>query len=163
MMTPTKTAVTKYDYTKVSAMLPKTATTHFYLVVMCFNARLHWVYQYIFHSVFPQGTISWILQAKRGGWRLKSGIHQPIIKSSDSLLTELISVLRVAWGGGSLGQLSPFRCFPNFFHYNQNTGYLSDITAIFDRCHRSWAVETPDKYECDWKYVPLLLLNQYFP
>ena len=27
------------------------------------------------------------------------------------------------------------------------------MTFIFDRCHRSWAAETPAKYERDLKYV----------
>ena len=39
------------------------------------------------------------------------------------------------------------------FENNENTGYPCDVTFIFDRCHRSWAAETPDKYECDWKYL----------
>ena len=41
--------------------------------------------------------------------------------------------------------------FSHFFHINQNNGYLHDITFIFDRCHCSWAAETPDKYEFDQK------------
>ena len=24
---------------------------------------------------------------------------------------------------------------------------------MFDRCHRSWAAETPDKYQRDWMYL----------
>ena len=34
----------------------------------------------------------------------------------------------------------------------QNTGYLYDVTFVFDGCHHSWAAETPDRYQCDWKY-----------
>ena len=54
------------------------------------------------------------------------------------------------------------------FQNNENTGYLYDITFIFDRCHRSWAhrswaAETPDKYERDWKDITYTLLNQSFP
>ena len=30
---------------------------------------------------------------------------------------------------------------------------MYDVTFIFDRCHRNWAAETPDKYERDWKYL----------
>ena len=41
----------------------------------------------------------------------------------------------------------------SFFHSNQNNGYLYDIAFIFGRCHHSWAAETPDKYERDWKYL----------
>ena len=33
------------------------------------------------------------------------------------------------------------------------TGYLYSITFIFDRCHRSRAVEKPDEYEYDVKYL----------
>ena len=36
-----------------------------------------------------------------------------------------------------------FPIFPN----DQNSGYLYDIKFIFGRCRRSWAAETPDKYE----------------
>ena len=32
---------------------------------------------------------------------------------------------------------------------NENIGYLWNTPFIFDRCHHSWAAETPDKYECD--------------
>ena len=39
------------------------------------------------------------------------------------------------------------------FQNDQNTGYRYRITLIFDRCHHSWAAETPDKYERDWKYL----------
>ena len=38
--------------------------------------------------------------------------------------------------------------------------YLLDylnITFIFDRCHRSWAVVTPVKYECDIQQVTSVL------
>ena len=30
---------------------------------------------------------------------------------------------------------------------------MYNITLIFDRCHRRWAAETPDKYEHDWKHT----------
>ena len=53
---------------------------------------------------------------------------------------------------GLLNQYSLFRYFP-IFQTDQNTGYLHDITPIFGRCHRSWAAETPDKYERGWKYL----------
>ena len=36
---------------------------------------------------------------------------------------------------------------------SENTGYRFDIILIFDRCHCSWAAETPDEYESDWKYL----------
>ena len=30
-------------------------------------------------------------------------------------------------------------------------------------CHRSWAAETPDKYECDWKYLSYTFAKSKFP
>ena len=30
---------------------------------------------------------------------------------------------------------------------------MYEITFIFDGGHRSWAAETPYKYERDWKYL----------
>ena len=39
-----------------------------------------------------------------------------------------------------------FFIFP-IYQNNENTGYLYDITFIYDRCHHVWAAETPDKYE----------------
>ena len=43
--------------------------------------------------------------------------------------------------------------FPYFpiFHHCQNTGYLLNITFIFDRCCHCSAVMTPVKYESDSK------------
>ena len=51
----------------------------------------------------------------------------------------------------------------SIFHNNQNNDYLYDMTFIFDRCLRSWAVETPDKYERDWKYVTYIFAKSKFP
>ena len=34
---------------------------------------------------------------------------------------------------------------------------------MFDRCHHSWAVETPDKYEHDWKYLTYPFAKSKFP
>ena len=34
---------------------------------------------------------------------------------------------------------------------------------MFDRCHRSWAVVTPDKYERDWKYLTYTFAQSKFP
>ena len=49
------------------------------------------------------------------------------------------------------GLLSQFSVIFPIFQNNEYTGYLYDIMFIFDRCHRSSAAETPDKYECNWK------------
>ena len=38
-----------------------------------------------------------------------------------------------------------------------------DSMFIFDRGLRTWATETPDKYERDWKYQHILLPNENFP
>ena len=43
-------------------------------------------------------------------------------------------------GPGVRSQFSPFRYFPNFQN-NQTTGYLNNITLIFDRCH-TWQIIT---------------------
>ena len=40
---------------------------------------------------------------------------------------------------------------------------MYDINFIFGRCHRSWAAETPGKYEHDWKYLPYTFAKSNFP
>ena len=45
----------------------------------------------------------------------------------------------------------------------KNSGYLYDIKLIFGRCHRSWAAETPGKYEHDWKYLTYIFAKSKFP
>ena len=64
-------------------------------------------------------------------------------------------------GVGRYSQLSQFRYFP-IFHNNQNNGYLYDITFISDRCHRTWAAETPDKYKRDRKYLTYTFAKSKF-
>ena len=66
------------------------------------------------------------------------------------------------WGGGYWTYFIRSVIFP-FFQDDQNTGYLYDVTFIFDRCHRSWAAETPDKYERYWKYISYTLGKSKFP
>ena len=44
---------------------------------------------------------------------------------------------------------------PLFSQFFRMIKTLHDIKFIFDRCHHSWAVETPAKYEHDWKYMYL--------
>ena len=57
----------------------------------------------------------------------------------------------------------PSVTFPIFYN-DQNKGYLYDITFISDRCHRCWAVETPDRYDCDQKYLGnLYFVKSKFP
>ena len=51
-----------------------------------------------------------------------------------------------------ISQFSPFRNFHNYLKLS-NSGYLYDTPFIFDRCHRSWAAVTPDKYKRDSKYL----------
>ena len=65
-------------------------------------------------------------------------------------------------GWGLLSQFSPFRYFP-IFPNDQNSGYLYDIKFIFGRCHRSWAAETPGKYEHDWTYLTYTFAKSKFP
>ena len=52
-----------------------------------------------------------------------------------------------------------FPIFPN----DKNNGYLYDIKFIFGRCHRSWAAETPGKYEHDWNYLTYTFAKSKFP
>ena len=52
--------------------------------------------------------------------------------------------------------------FPTFQN-DQNNGYLYDTTFMFDRCHRSWAAETPGKYERGWKYLAYTFAKSKFP
>ena len=66
-------------------------------------------------------------------------------------------------GVGLPSQFSPFRYFPIFFPNDQNSGYLYDIEFIFGRCRRSWAAETPGKYEHDWKYLTYTFAKSKFP
>ena len=49
-------------------------------------------------------------------------------------------------GWGLLSQFFPFCYFPHFSLLSKQT---KNITFIFGRCHRSSAVVTPVKYECD--------------
>ena len=67
-----------------------------------------------------------------------------------------------SWGGGYKADFLRSVIFP-IFHNNQNNGYLYDITFLFDRCHRSWAAETPDKYEHGWKYLTYTFAKSKFP
>ena len=53
-----------------------------------------------------------------------------------------------------VGVTKPMYCVPLIFlifHLRQNTGYLLNITFIFDVCHRSSAAVTHVKYESDEK------------
>ena len=68
----------------------------------------------------------------------------------------------VVQGWGLLSQFSSFRYFP-FFPNDQNSGYLYDIKFIFGRCHRSWAAETPGKYEHDWNYMTYTFAKSKIP
>ena len=55
--------------------------------------------------------------------------------------------------------------FP-FFQNNENTGHLYDITSIFDRRHRSWVSETPNKYEralTHWGRVTYIFASLIWP
>ena len=65
-------------------------------------------------------------------------------------------------GWGLLSQFFPFRYFP-IFPNDQNSGYLYDIKFMFGRCHRSWAAETPGKYEYDWNYLTYTFAKSKFP
>ena len=66
-------------------------------------------------------------------------------------VNDLSTVVVSLWlqGGGHLVNLLRLINFP-FVQYYENTEYLSNITFIFDSCHHSLAVVTPDKYERDW-------------
>ena len=63
---------------------------------------------------------------------------------------------------GLLRQFSRFRYF-SIFPNDQNSGYLYDIKFILGRCHRSWAAETPGKYEHDWNYPTYTFAKSNFP
>ena len=54
----------------------------------------------------------------------------------------------IAWGGDYWTNFLHSIIFP-IFHYCQNTGYLLNITFIFDRGHHSSAVVTPVKSKSD--------------
>ena len=57
-------------------------------------------------------------------------------------------------GWGLLYPASPFCCyFFKVFSNFQNTRCLFNISFIFDRCCRSWAAETPVKYESETKHL----------
>ena len=63
-----------------------------------------------------------------------------------------------------LGLLSQFsRSVIFLIHQNeQNTCYMYDITLVFDRCRRSSAAATSDKYEHDWKYLTYTFVKSKF-
>ena len=65
-------------------------------------------------------------------------------------------------GWGLLSRFSPCR-YSVIFQYDQTTSYLYKVTFMFDMCHRSWAAETPDKYERDWKYLTYTFAKSKFP
>ena len=48
------------------------------------------------------------------------------------------------------------------FSEKWNTGFLYDIKFLFNRCHRSWDAETPDKYEGDWKILAYTFATSKF-
>ena len=57
-------------------------------------------------------------------------------------------------------------CVPVIFVIFQNyedTGYLCNIMFIFDSCHCSCTVETPDKYEHYLKYLIYTFALSKFP
>ena len=66
----------------------------------------------------------------------------------------LINRVRRGLGWGSPCQFSLFYYVPvSIFQNYQSDVDLLDITSIFVRCHRSWAAETPVKYECESKDI----------
>ena len=64
--------------------------------------------------------------------------------------------------GVTLNTFSHSVIFPIYQNY-QNTFIQFNITFIFDKCHHSWAVETPDKYECDLKHLTNIFAKSTFP
>ena len=63
-------------------------------------------------------------------------------------------VVRQGWGvlNQGLGLRSQFPLFHYFLNFSAlSKCWLLNIMFIIDRCHRSWAAETPVKYECDLK------------
>ena len=73
-----------------------------------------------------------------------------------------INVLRIS-GVGVTKPIFSVPLFSLFFPNDQNSGYLYDIKFIFGRCHRSWAAETPGKYEHDWNYLTYAFAKSKFP
>ena len=78
-------------------------------------------------------------------------------KSPKVLVTGLPSSMDVGYQANFLR----FVIFP-IFQNDQNTDNLYDITFIFDGCHRSWAAETLDKFERDWKYLTYTFAESKF-
>ena len=65
-----------------------------------------------------------------------------------------------------VGVTKPIFSVPLFSHFipnDQNSSYLHDIKFIFGRCHRSWAAETPGKYEHDQNYLTYTFAKSKFP
>ena len=62
-----------------------------------------------------------------------------------------------------VGVTNPIFSVPLFFPNDQHSGYLYDIKFIFGRCHRSWAAETPGKYQHDWNYLTYTFAKSKFP
>ena len=59
-----------------------------------------------------------------------------------------------------LNQFSPLHYFPIFFRI---INMLYQITLILDRCRRSWAAETPGKYERDLNYLTYTFAKSKVP
>ena len=78
---------------------------------------------------------------------------------SGTISTHAIDYARWVWrkfelpGVGVTKPISSVTSFLSLLQNYQNPGHPYDITFIFGRCHRSWAAETPVKYECDLKYL----------
>ena len=71
-------------------------------------------------------------------------MYEPVV--ARGIWSQISGLAILSSGVGLLSQFSPLRYFPNFPD-DQSVGYLYGTTFMFDRFHRSWAAETPGKYE----------------
>ena len=76
-------------------------------------------------------------------------VTQPMVSS-----VPLIHQFFKGWSPSiSCSYLTDVAAISPVFQNHQNTGYPYDITFIFQRCHRSLAMVTFVKYECDLKNI----------
>ena len=136
-----------------------------YSAVMCTLQQLQWSNfgQTLHLRMTPylywrdMGCLSGVLQLKLAGIYRESIVYwiRMICRSSDYYCGCYLGV-------GVTKPIFSVSFIFLIFQNHQNTGCLWHITSIFHKCRRSWFAETPDKYECDLKYLPYVLNQSKF-
>ena len=105
------------------------------------------------------GISSRWVTAMSSGWH----VRPPIGVHPDRGQVPRGSSLDLRWG--LLSQFSPFRYFPNFSEWWKQwlpEWYQVHIWQVSPQLSSSWAVETPGKYEHDWKCLTYTFAKSKF-